>query len=182
MKKGIVCSIVVVLLFCFFGNASGQSQTVRSPRFKIRNLNNKGFKSSKVENETIVVSFFYTRCRPCTEEMPQLYKAMKHAGKERFLLFIDPYVTHVGFKDKPDSVRSIRRFVNKLKIPYANVYFDSLGKILKKFQETGVFQKAKKAGALIVFPTIVVIDKKGNIVRVFEGAEENFLAEIEELL
>ena len=76
----------------------------------------------------------------------------------------------------------IQKFIEKLKINPANVYFDSLGSLLKKFLRIGAFPKAKAAKTKIVWPTILVISPTGKLVESIEGSRPDFVEIVEKHL
>jgi thiol-disulfide isomerase/thioredoxin len=177
-----LAAFTLFILFCLTIPAESEVQKIKSPKFKIANLEHKLFKSSKNNNRVIVISFFYTRCTPCFYEMPALLNLAEKKGKRISLLFIDPYVEELGVIESPDDIDGIRRFAKKINVPFRYIYFDAMGRIAKKFSDLGVFHIAKMNNTVIVFPTIVVIDKQGYIIKVYEGSKKGFLEEIQELI
>ena len=170
-----------ILLACLFSNSfsgillSMEPMEIRT--FWITNLEGKEFNSSLAKGEPIVISFFFTRCPPCSKEMPELFSYMKKEDRLHQLLFVDSYVKAKGIEvdDDPDTKRMIQRFIEKLKINPANVYFDSLGSLLKKFLRIGAFPKAKAAKTKIVWPTILVISPTGKLLESIEGSRPDFV-------
>ena len=114
--------------------------------------------------------------------MPALYEFMKDKGATKRLLFINPFVSELGIIDKPDTKKVIKRFAEKLKIPKENIYFDEIGTITKKISRSGVFKIAKRLGTLLIFPTILVIDKNKKVKLALEGPPKNFLKLIDEAI
>jgi hypothetical protein len=95
---------------------------------------------------------------------------------------VDPYVRELVIQDYPDSERQILSFVRELGIPKAQVYFDEIGTLTKKFARAGVFQQAKRYGTMLIFPTIVVVDSEHRVRLVMEGPPPDFLERLEEVL
>ena len=115
--------------------------------------------------------------------MPELYDFMKKEGRLHQLLFVDSFVNAKGIEvEDPDTKRMIVKFIKKLKIDPANVYFDTLGSLLKKFLKIGAFKKAREANTLIVWPTILVISPTGKLVEAIEGSQSDFINTIEKHL
>ena len=85
-------------------------------------------------------------------------------------------------KDDPDTEMMISSFIEKLKIDPANVYFDQLGSLLKKFLRVNAFPKAKRAGTKVLWPTILVISPKGELVESMEGVHPDFLEKLKKYL
>ncbi|MBF0240721.1 MAG: TlpA family protein disulfide reductase [SAR324 cluster bacterium] len=184
MKFNTLTSLFLLLgcLALFPGNAPSVELPTAAPSFRISNLEGKRFDSRNMAGQSVVLSFFYTGCAPCVREMPALYGFMKEQGALDRLLFVDSYVDGLGIADAPDTELKIRKFAERLKIPSANLYHDTIGTLARKIAGTGVFTEAEKLGVLLSFPTIVVINGQGQIVYVLEGSRESFLKEIQPLL
>ena len=177
-----------IILACLFINIFSGSLQGMEPfdirHFRISNLEDNRFDSRKALGEPFVISFFFTRCPPCWKEMPELFSYMKKEGRLHQLLFVDSYVKAKGIEvdDDPDTKRMIQKFIEKLKINPANVYFDSLGSLLKKFLRIGAFPKAKAAKTKIIWPTILVISPTGKLVESIEGSRPDFVEIVEKHL
>ncbi|MBF0240208.1 MAG: TlpA family protein disulfide reductase [SAR324 cluster bacterium] len=159
-----------------------QAQPIQAPRFRLSNLEGTPFYSTKAKGQVIVVSFFFTRCPPCIKEMPELYQFMQRKGLLRNLLFVDSYVEGLGIQDAPDTEKDIRLFVQTLGIPEANTYHDRMGAMTKNFANLELFPQAKKSETLLVFPTIVIIDRQGQVAYVQEGSDTKIFEILERLL
>ena len=185
MNKRILFLIILTNLFITsFSGALQGMEPFDIRHFRIENLEGKLFDSRKALGEPIVISFFFTRCPPCWKEMPELFSYMKKEGRLHQLLFVDSYVKAKGIEvdDDPDTKRVIQKFIEKLKINPANVYFDSLGSLLKKFLRIGAFPKAKAAKTKIIWPTILVISPTGKLVESIEGSRPDFVEIVEKHL
>ena len=184
IKKNIFKFFIIFL----FINISSGSLHCMEPKdirpFRITNLEDKLFDSRSELGEPIVISFFFTRCPPCWEEMPQLFTYMKKENKLDRLLFVDSYVDAKGIEvSNPDTRQDVEEFAEKLKIDPANVYFDTLGSLLKKFIKIGAFPKAKATKKTkIMWPTILVISATGKLVESIEGSRPDFLEIIDKHL
>ena len=177
--------IILAILFIniFLGSLHGmEPKDIR--RFRIENLEGKLFDSRKALGEPIVISFFYTRCPPCWKEMPELFSYMKKEDRLHQLLFVDSYVDAEGIElsENPDTRRMIEKYVEKIKIDPATVYFDTLGSFLKKFIRIGAFPKARAAKLKIIWPTILVISATGKLVESIEGPPPDFIEIIDKHL
>jgi len=186
MIKKYLFKIIIACLFIntFSGSLHGmEPKDIR--RFRIENLEGQLFDSRKALGEPFVISFFYTRCPPCWKEMPELFAYMKKENKLDRLLFFDSYVHVEGIElnDNPDTRELIEEFVEKIKIDPANVYFDTLGSLLKKFVKIGAFPKAKATKLTkVLWPTILVISATGKLVESIEGSNPDFINMIEKHL
>ena len=176
-----LCSTLFANPFSAFAE-SAIHDPVKIPSFRIRNLTGKQFDSRKNQGSPLVLSFFFTRCPPCIKEMPELYQFMRQEGRLKQLLFVDSYVKALKVTDAPDTKRQINKFIQKLKIPAENTYFDKIGSLLKKIRKHHSLKQANKMGTLMIYPTILVIDGKGRIVLTMEGSRLNFIEKIKEVL
>ena len=132
------------------------------PKFWIKSMEGKRFRSSK-QNSPYVISFFFVNCLPCRKEIPMLHQFMSTNFPSIPVLFIDPI--------KSDSKKDIKKFSKTLKVPLSNFYKDSFGSISKKF-----FKKGK-----MYFPTIVGIKGKKYLFR-YSKIDKKILKEMESLL
>ena len=109
---------------------------------------------------------------------------MKKENKLDRLLFVDSYVDAEGIElsDNPDTRRLIKKYVEKIKINPATVYFDTLGSFLKKFIKIGAFPRAKASKTKVIWPTILVISATGKLVESIEGSRPDFIEIIEKHL
>ena len=133
------------------------------PKFWIKNMEGKRFRSSK-QNSPYVISFFFVNCLPCIKEIPMLHQFMSTNFPSIPVLFIDPI--------KSDSKKDIKKFANKtLKVPLSLFYKDSFGSISKKF-----FNKGE-----MFFPLIVGIKGNKYLFR-YSKIDKKILNEMESLL
>ena len=177
-------SLVFFFLFLASFNTTLGFDAVKIHPFRISNLEGERFNSREMLGKPIVISFFFTRCPPCRKEMPELFNFMKENGQIDQLLFVDSFVKAegIGVEDDPDTEMMISSFIEKLKIDPANVYFDQLGSLLKKFLRVNAFPKAKKAGTKVIWPTILVISSRGELVESMEGSHPDFLEKLKKYL
>ena len=133
------------------------------PKFWIKSMEGKRFRSSK-QNSPYVISFFFVNCPPCKKEIPMLHQFMSTNYPSIPVLFIDPI--------KSDSKKDIKKFANKtLKVPLSLFYKDSFGSISKKF-----FNKGE-----MYFPTIIGIKGNKYLFR-YSKIDKKILNEMESLL
>ena len=184
IKKNVFKIILACLFINIFSGSLLGMEPMEIRTFWITNLEGKEFNSSMAKGEPIVISFFFTRCPPCWKEMPELFSYMKKEDRLHQLLFVDSYVDAEGIElsDNPDTRRMIEKFVEKIKIDPATVYFDTLGSFLKKFIKIGAFPKAKAAKTKVIWPTILVISATGKLVESIEGSRPDFIEIIEKHL
>jgi len=92
--------------------------------FWISSITNERFISKETKGPYII-SFFFVGCIPCEKEIPDLYKYISTEFPKIPLLFIDPM--------KEDSLKMIKKYARKLKVPKKYFYKDSFGTIASKF-------------------------------------------------
>jgi len=183
-NKNLFQASMVWIFLALFSMDAHAIEPIDIRPFRISSLEGKRFDSRKALGEPIVISFFFTRCPPCWKEMPELFSYMKKENRLNQLLFVDSYVKAKGIEvdGEPDTKRMVIRFVDKLKINPANVYFDTLGSLLKKFLRIGAFPKAKAYKTKIIWPTILVISPTGKLVESIEGSRSDFIEIVEQYL
>ena len=145
------------------------------------------FRISNLEGKKLIEKLWRAHCIFLLYQVPallegdaELYSYMKNENRLNQLLFVDSYVKAKGIEvnDKPDA-KVITRFIDKLNIDPANVYFDTLGSLLKKFLRVGAFPKAKILKTKIIWPTILVISPTGKLVESIEGSRPDFIEILE---
>lgn len=115
-------------------------QGVAAPHFTATSIDGQNIELSKLRGKVVVLNFWFTKCKPCIAEMPDLNQLVDHyAGKEVAFISFAPedkaklelfFQKHpFKFTSVPES-ESIRRDVFKLFSiwPYA-VIIDREGKI-----------------------------------------------------
>jgi len=76
---------------------------VAAPDFTATTLHNKKIELSKLQGQVVVLNFWFTRCQPCINEMPDLNKLVGlYAGKK--VTFIS--ITY-------DSTKTVMKFLNQ---------------------------------------------------------------------
>ena len=135
-------ALTFVLFFVAMISLPHPGWSQKMPPFWISNLKGETFHSRK-QQTPYVISFFFTSCEPCIQEIPRLHQWMSKEFPHLPILFIDP----LG----EDSKEAIQEFAETLKVPLEFFYHDPLGNIGKPLF------KGKRE-----FPTIVGI-KEGEV-------------------
>ncbi len=157
-------AFMLIMPAILFGCERGAEKDVspkKAPEFTLQNLDGKSTKLSDFKGRVVLLDFWATWCGPCRASIPGLEKLHKtYSGKGLAVLAVS--LDDGGW----DYVKS---FQGEYGITYA---------ILKGTQDV-----ASKYMALTI-PTVVLIDKEGNIHRRYLGSgnEEEIEKELQALL
>ena len=153
MNKKIKTLLVsVILLLCipvtasfgqYLSNVPVKPKAIPAPDFTLNDLQQKTFKLSDQLGKPVVIFFGTTWCPSCRAEIPA-YKAIyeKYAGRGLEVVYIDIN----------EPAEKVERFTKSKSLPYL-VLLDSDGSVASDYNLVGV-------------PTLVLIDKKGNIIAI----------------
>jgi peroxiredoxin len=157
MNKKILIA-AVVLLVCIavtlsFGqyrpNAQSKRTAIAAPDFSLQDLQDKTFKLSGQLGKPVVIFFGTTWCPSCRSEIPA-YKAIYEQYADRGL--------EVVYIDINEPVEKVARFTKSQSLPYL-VLLDRDGTVANDYNIVGV-------------PTLVLIDKKGNIITISHSTSD----------
>jgi peroxiredoxin len=151
MNKKILLVLMILFICILFALSLGQCRTGVSPQqeknqapdFSLNDIQGKTFKLSSQRGNPVVIFFGTTWCPACRGEMP-LYKDLyeKYAGRGLKFLYIDIN----------ESTKRVARFAKENSFPYL-VLVDSDGSVANDYNLVGV-------------PTLILVDKGGNILGV----------------
>ena len=110
----------------------------KAPDFKMIDINGNTISSENTKGKVIVLNFWFTACKPCISEIPELNEVYEKYKKDTNMVFAS-----ITF-DKQDKVNS---FLKKFPIKYPVV--SDAKEICDLFKIAG-------------YPTNIVIDKNGN--------------------
>lgn len=123
-----------------------------APAFQIQDLQGKTVSNADLENRVTLINFWFPTCPGCVSEMPKLIKmAHDYQGKDFQILGIA-----VPTPNPADSLDGVKTYAAKAKIPF-NVMFDADKTTVKKFVKTELY------------PTSVLINKRGEVLKTFVG-------------
>lgn len=101
------------------------------------------------KNAVTVVNFWFSGCKPCVAELPELNKlneTLKEMGGEVVGINTET------LDDNQDGIKEAKKILEKQGASYRNLTFDSNSEL------------GKYAGNIVAFPTTILVDRKGNIV------------------
>lgn len=130
-----------------------------APDFTLKNVNGKTFKLSSLRGKYVVLDFWGTWCHWCVKGIPDM-KVMydKYSSKGLKLVSIDCNDTEAKWKEG----------VKMHKMNWINVYNPKDSKLTEDYAIEG-------------FPTKIVVDPKGNIVKVIVGEDPAFYTFVDSL-
>ena len=118
------------------------------------------FKLASHKNKDVVIlDFWATWCPPCRKAMPILEKVAKEYEDKGVVL------CSINIKEKPNKIRTFLKQQNL----NVDVALDTDGKVATKYNVKGI-------------PTMVIVDKKGNIAHVKVGLSGELEEDLHELL
>lgn len=136
--------------------ASGKSAPLN---FTLKDMNGVDVKLASFKGKPIVMNFWATWCGPCLAAMPQVERAARDFADQGVQLIA------VNLEEAPKQIKSMLER-HKLDLTVA---LDRDGAVAEKY----------KASAI---PQTVIIDKEGNVVRVFIGGGPNFDDQVRDAL
>jgi peroxiredoxin len=151
-KKIIVLIVSLIILICislalssgkYRPKAPSKQETATAPDFSLKDIQGKTFRLSSQRGNPVIMFFGTTWCPACRGEMP-FYKALyeKYAGRGLKFIYIDIN----------ESAERVARFAKQNSFPYL-VLVDADGSAANDYNLIGV-------------PTLILVDKGGNIIGV----------------
>lgn len=150
-KISIVAFVLLIVGLLAFILVPTQSYPA-APAFSAPNLQGKTISNQNLQGKVTLLNFWFPSCPGCVSEMPKLIKMSQDYQGKDFQI--------IGMAVPYDSLESVHNYVNTRKLPFEIVY-DTDKIITQKFVKTELF------------PTSVLINKRGEILKTFVG-EPNF--------
>lgn len=122
-----------------------------APSFLLQDLNGKQVSNADLQGKVTFVNFWFPSCPGCASEMPKIIKMAHDYQGKPFQVF--------GVAVPVDSIEQVRNYAASNRLPFV-VMYDNGSTVSKAFKTT-------------VYPTSVLINKKGEILKTFVG-EPNF--------
>jgi len=159
-RFGLLAATAVIL-----ASAAGAAVDPPAPAFSLPARGGSTIDLSQYKGQVVMINFWATWCKPCREEMPLLediYKKYKPMG-----------FTLLGVNVEPNS-KDAEVWLGKLNKPVTfPVAFDTESKVTKLYK-------------VVVMPSTVFVDRKGNVRVIHKGYkpgdENEYLTQIRSLL
>lgn len=129
-----------------------------APAFSLTDLNGRSVTNANLQGKVTFINFWFPSCPGCVSEMPKVIKMAKDYQGEDFQV--------LGISQPVDPIESVRQYTQTYGLPFAVMY-----------DEGGV---VGKAFGTQVYPTSVLINKKGEILKTFVG-EPDFVQLYQEI-
>lgn len=158
MKKVLLCCLLMTGLV-----SAGFAQNIRAgakaPDFTARQVDGKEFTLSSLQGKYVVLDFWGSWCKWCIKGFPDMKTAYaKHKDKVEF----------VGIACR-DSEEKWKSATAKYELPWISVLNPAEGDLVKVYEIQG-------------YPTKIVIDPQGRIVKVFLGEDPAFYTYLDDVL
>lgn len=122
-----------------------------APAFSLADLHGNTISNSQLHGKVTFINFWFPSCPGCVSEMPKVIKmAHDYQGKNFQVL---------GISQPFDPIESVRNYASSRQLPFT-VMYDADGAVGKAFGTQ-------------VYPTSVLINQQGEIIKTFVG-EPNF--------
>ena len=121
-----------------------------APEARFATLGGESFTTSDLRGKVAVVNFWATWCPDCVKEMPRMVEAHRKYAARGYEMIA------VAVRDHPNRVAD---FTQRQALPF-KVALDDTGAISRQF------------GNIHITPTTFLIDKKGRVLRRYEGEPE----------
>ena len=114
-----------------------------APPFSVKTLSGDDYTDQSLLGKTVVINFWFIKCKPCIDEIPKLNKLVRKYNHNKDVVFLS-----ISFDQKKD----IRSFLDKNTFEYQHVGKEGKG--------SSLIGKYK----VMVFPTHMIIDPTGKVV------------------
>lgn len=122
----------------------------QAPVFALPDLQGQVHDNASLKGKVTFINFWFPTCPGCVSEMPKVIKmAHDYEGKDFQVYGIAQPIAPPGV----DSLESVKNYAQSRGLPFA-VLYDNDGKVGKAFKT-------------IVYPTSVLINKNGEILKTF---------------
>ncbi len=126
-----------------------------APDFTLQLLDGTIFQLSRQRGKVVILDFWATWCGPCIQAMPQVDQVAREFQD------LDVELIAVNLQETPDKIKST---LERLKLDPA-VVLDIDGVVADRYSATSI-------------PQTVIIDRDGNVARLFVGADPDFAEQL----
>lgn len=130
-----------------------------APDFKLDKLDGTPFRLSDQRGKVVVLDFWATWCGACIQTMPQIDRVVSQHNRQDVLLVA------VNLQERPEAVRAA---LKRLKLE-TTVVLDQDGAVAEKY-------------AAVAIPQTVIIDRSGQVFRLFVGGGPQYAEQLREAL
>lgn len=154
---------VAISILSFSMSYSQVKKGQAAPIFNLRNTNGELVKPFQDIKKPIILSFFFTECVNCKKEIKELYELYS-----KYNSVFDVYLVGTSFKKDVNIVSDIKDFINEIGVDFVPLV-DRYLEVINKYK-------------IIKYPTIIIIDKNGNISYIFDNFNDSTFNEIEKIV
>ncbi len=130
-----------------------------APPFELPRLDGQPFRLAEQRGKVIVLDFWATWCGPCVQAMPQVTAAVAEFADR------DVHLYAVNLQESPDKIQAL---LERLRLN-PQVLLDRDGVVAANYRATAI-------------PQTVIIDREGNVARLFVGGGPDFETQLREAL
>lgn len=152
MKKPFIFVFIALLIGALVFILNPSSSHSPAPPFSGSTLQNKAVNNQSLNGKVTLINFWFPSCPGCVSEMPKLIKMSQDYQGKDFQI--------IGVAVPVDPLDSVKNYVQTRQLPF-DIVFDANKEIVAKFVKTEVY------------PTSVLINKRGEVLKTFVG-EPNF--------
>lgn len=130
----------------------------KAPDFNLTDIHNVNYSLKELKGKVIVMNFWFTGCGPCKQEIPALNELVNNY-KNKNVLFIAFALD--------DDLKILNIYLKKT--PFDYVIIPKASQVAKDYKIT-------------LYPSHIIVDKKGNIVTTIEGGSDKIGKEISAII
>lgn len=118
-----------------------------APVFSLQSLDGRIYDNASLKGKVTFINFWFPTCPGCVSEMPKVIKMAQDYRSKDFQVY--------GIAQPVDPLESVKNYTKSRGLPFA-VMYDADGKVGKAFNT-------------MVYPTSVLLNKDGEILKTFVG-------------
>ncbi|MDO4433202.1 MAG: TlpA disulfide reductase family protein [Alysiella sp.] len=140
-----ICAVIAIIGLAVF---TLMPKVNPAPNFQIQDLQGKTISNANLQNRVTLMNFWFPSCPGCITEMPKLIQMAQDYQGRNFQIF--------AVAVPIDPLSSVQHYTAERKLPFT-VMFDTNKTVTQSFVKTELF------------PTSVLINKRGEILKTFVG-------------